>query len=72
MALRLYAKIIDIQLHTMFGLPGRLTRWILNQEVELIVKFCKTQLDYASIELPEEYGYSSLPLCVIDAVFQLA
>ncbi|MDR1103285.1 MAG: ADP-ribosylglycohydrolase family protein [Tannerella sp.] len=38
--------------------------------VELVVKYCTDNLDLNQ-QLPDEYYYSSLPLCVIDSVFSI-
>ena len=44
---------------------------ILNQEELIIVKYCEKVLDLETAKLPEEYYYTSVPLCVIDAVFSI-
>jgi hypothetical protein len=44
----------------------------LNQrEIQLLVDHCRAKLDLLSLKLPDEYGYTSLPLCIIDAVFSI-
>ncbi|HVF25983.1 MAG TPA: hypothetical protein VNA23_08845 [Anaerolineales bacterium] len=40
-------------------------------EVAVVAEFCKTNLDLENVIMSDEYGYSSLPLCVIDAVFSI-
>ncbi len=40
-------------------------------DINLVTDFCKANLDLTNIEAPEEYDYSCLPLCVIDAVFSI-
>jgi hypothetical protein len=40
-------------------------------KIDLVTDFCKANLDLINIEAPEEYGYSCLPLCVIDAIFSI-
>ncbi|MCB9133779.1 MAG: hypothetical protein H6636_00020 [Anaerolineales bacterium] len=37
----------------------------------LLAEYCKTHLDFSTLELPSDYGYAHLPLCVIDAVFSI-
>lgn len=44
---------------------------LLNQEEIIIVEYCEQVLDLESAKLPEEYYYTSVPLCVIDAVFSI-
>jgi hypothetical protein len=41
------------------------------QEIRAIAEFCKAKLDLRNATLPDEYGYQSLPLCIIDAVFSI-
>lgn len=40
-------------------------------EVESLAEFCRTNLNIDHAELGDEYGYPSVPLCVIDAVFSI-
>ncbi len=40
-------------------------------DLNALVQYCKENLDFSSIELAQEYGYASLPLCVIDAVYSI-
>ena len=40
-------------------------------DLTALVQYSKEILDFSDIELGEEYGYASLPLCVIDAVFSI-
>lgn len=42
-----------------------------NSDVQLLANYCHKNLDLGHIELGEEYGYMSLPLCVIDAIFSI-
>ncbi|MHC9544957.1 MAG: hypothetical protein AB9903_36035 [Vulcanimicrobiota bacterium] len=42
-----------------------------NSETTLLADFCKREIGLAEVKLGEEYGYGSLPLCVIDAVFSI-
>ena len=44
---------------------------IENEDIKLLVQACEQKLDLGSIDLDREYGYSHLPLCVIDAVFSM-
>ena len=41
------------------------------RDFEKVAALCKAKLDLAHVQLPEEYHYHSLPLCVIDAVFSI-
>ncbi|QDP41953.1 hypothetical protein [Radiobacillus deserti] len=43
----------------------------LQQESQKIAEFCETVLNLKQVKLPDEYYYSSLPLCVIDSVFSI-
>ncbi len=43
----------------------------MSEEIVIVAEFCKKNLDLKNIQKPNEYGYSSLPLCVIDAVFSI-
>lgn len=40
-------------------------------DAERIAEWCRETLDLRDVQLPEEYFYQSLPLCVIDAVFSI-
>ena len=40
-------------------------------ECAVLAQYCRSHLDFSAIEVGSEYGYSSVPLCVIDAVFSL-
>ena len=40
-------------------------------DLAALVKYSKENLDLSAVESAEEYGYASLPLCVIDAVFSI-
>ena len=40
-------------------------------EVENLANYCKSSLDLSNLQLPEEYGYSNLLLCIIDAIFSI-
>ncbi len=44
--------------------------YIANDE-KLIANFCEEVLDLQTAKLPDEYYYSSVPLCVIDSVFSI-
>jgi hypothetical protein len=44
---------------------------VYNTDIKAVIKFCKAKLDLANAKLSDEYGYQSLPLCVIDAVFSI-
>lgn len=39
---------------------------------ERLVRYCKENLDLKNVELGDEYYYSNLPLCIIDAVFSIS
>jgi hypothetical protein len=41
------------------------------REVEALANYCKSKLDLTNLQLPEEYGYPNLLLCIIDAVFSI-
>lgn len=43
----------------------------MHDEIALLAEFCRASLDLESVRTSDEYGYSSLPLCVIDAVFSI-
>lgn len=43
----------------------------MNDDVQRLVAYCKANLDLSPTELDKNYGYSSLPLCVIDAIFSI-
>ena len=43
----------------------------MRDEIALVAEFCKTNLDLENVRTADEYGYSSLPLCVIDSVFSI-
>ncbi len=38
------------------------------KDIANLVEYCKKYLDFDLLAPPNEYDYSSLPLCVIDAV----
>lgn len=40
-------------------------------DVSKLANYCRVKLDLSDIQMPDEYGYSSLPLCIIDAVFSV-
>lgn len=42
-----------------------------DDDIKALADFCKAKLDLANAKLPDEYGYQSLPLCVVDAVFSI-
>lgn len=44
---------------------------VQDKDINLLVKACEQKLSLSSIDLDREYGYSHLPLCVIDAVFSM-
>ncbi len=44
---------------------------IHENDVVMLVQYCGKHLDLSSIESGNEYGYGSVPLCVIDAVFSI-
>ena len=41
------------------------------EDIFLLTQFCRERLDFEKFELSSEYGYSSVPLCVIDAIFSI-
>ena len=43
----------------------------MHDEIVILAEFCQTNLDLENVRTADEYGYSSLPLCVIDAVFSI-
>lgn len=44
---------------------------MLDQDIDAVVELCRATLSLAGTNQPSEYGYWSLPLCVIDAVFSI-
>ena len=40
-------------------------------DTQKLIIHCRTHLDFENITPSDQYGYSSLPLCVIDAVFSI-
>jgi hypothetical protein len=40
-------------------------------EVQRLTEYCKSSLDLSNLQLPEEYGYKNLVLCIIDAIFSI-
>ncbi|MCA9911974.1 MAG: hypothetical protein KC496_01440, partial [Anaerolineae bacterium] len=40
-------------------------------EVQKLADYCEEKLDLSEIRLGEEYGYPTLPLCIIDAIFSI-
>lgn len=42
---------------------------IHNTEIERVADYCRAHVDLT--DLPDDYGYHSLPLCIIDAVFSI-
>ena len=41
------------------------------EDIVVLAQFCRDHLELGEIKLGSEYGYSSVPLCVIDAVFSI-
>jgi hypothetical protein len=41
------------------------------RELQRLVDYCHGNLDLTNLKMPEEYGYTNLPLCIIDAVFSI-
>ena len=41
------------------------------EDVVILAQFCRDHLRLDGVKLDNEYGYSSVPLCVIDAVFSI-
>ncbi|MGP7818521.1 hypothetical protein [Niallia sp. 01092] len=44
---------------------------ILYNDETKISKFCEEVLELENATLPDEYYYTSVPLCVIDSVFSI-
>lgn len=44
---------------------------ISKQEVKRIVTYCRENLNLSNNLIGDEYGYNSLPLCIIDAIFSI-
>ena len=44
---------------------------IQDEDINLLVQACEQKLNLKLIDMNREYGYSHLPLCVIDAVFSM-
>lgn len=40
-------------------------------DINTVVEYCREHIELTAIKLGEEYGYASLPQCVIDAVFSI-
>jgi hypothetical protein len=53
------------------ALEAESARPMLNAEARTAAEYCRAKLDLVNAALPEEYYYSCLPLCVIDAVFSM-
>ncbi len=45
--------------------------YMYDHAIQAVAAFCKARLDLTDTKLPDEYGYPSLPLCVIDSVFSI-
>ncbi|UFT99351.1 hypothetical protein KO561_19635 [Radiobacillus kanasensis] len=43
----------------------------LDKDYNKIAEFCESVLIFENAKLPDEYYYSSLPLCVIDSIFSI-
>lgn len=43
----------------------------MTNDVDRLADYCVSRLDFSNVQLGREYGYASLPLCVIDAVFSI-
>ncbi len=52
------------------GLNGK-SNMAKESDVIKLAEYCEANLDISSVELGDEYGYPSVPLCVIDAVFSI-
>jgi hypothetical protein len=44
---------------------------VKENDVIKLAEYCEANLDISSAELGDDYGYPSVPLCVIDAVFSI-
>ena len=44
---------------------------VTESDVKKLVGHCEATLDISSAELGDDYGYPSVPLCVIDAIFSI-
>jgi len=42
---------------------------MVENEVQVLADYCRLKLDLQNTILAEEYGYTSLPLCIIDTIF---
>lgn len=42
-----------------------------NNDVSLVVEFCKKNFNLSDAKLGDEYYYSSIPLCILDAIFSI-
>ncbi len=42
-----------------------------NQTAQIIADYCRENFDLSRIKDAENYGYNTLPLCIIDAVFSI-
>lgn len=40
-------------------------------DIDKLVRYCQDSLDFSEVSAENEYGYASLPLCVIDAVYSI-
>lgn len=43
----------------------------MKQHVEKLVRYCQEHLDFEAVSPDSVFGYASLPLCVIDAVYSI-
>jgi hypothetical protein len=44
---------------------------VYEKTIVTLVEYCKQHLDFRALVLGDEYGYSNVPLCVIEAVFSI-
>lgn len=43
----------------------------MSDDVQLLVAYCRSNLDLTTLVHAAEYGYANLPLCIIDCVFSI-
>ncbi|MDA0243762.1 MAG: hypothetical protein OT477_10140 [Chloroflexi bacterium] len=43
----------------------------MSNDIQKVIELCQSKLDLTAVVQMDEYGYASLPLCVIDTVFSI-
>ena len=66
-----YEQISQIQTRTDIANGGGSDIMLNAEELQKTVDFLEDEFDLENIELPDEYNYTCLPLCLLDAVFSI-